>query len=428
MNWVGRDKAAIWHPFTPLEGVDDPLMITSAEGVYLHTDDGRKIMDAVSSWWVNLHGHSHPFIAEAIAKQASGLEHVIFAGFTHKPAIELAEALLSILPDNQSKIFYSDNGSTSVEVALKMALQFWYNQGIAKKKIIAIDGAYHGDTFGSMSVGERSDFTKPFAKHLFDVDFIDFPDSENEEEVFNQFQETVASGDIAAFIYEPLIQGASGMRMYSTTILNRLIKHAHENNILCIADEVMTGFGRTGKLFASQHLTSAPDIMCLSKGITGGAMALGATSCTDKVIDAFRSKDLKQTFLHGHSYTANPIACAAGIASFKLLIDPLCQTNIDRISANHQSFVQKHKNATVIKNIRSMGTILAIEFKTDSDSSYFSELRNTLYPFFIKKGILLRPLGNLIYIIPPYIIQDVELNQVYRAIEEFLDLMPSYPS
>jgi adenosylmethionine---8-amino-7-oxononanoate aminotransferase len=428
MNWIDRDKASIWHPFTPLEGVPDPLMVTKAEGVYLYTEEGKKIIDAVSSWWVNLHGHSHPSIAEAIAKQASSLEHVIFAGFTHKPAIELAEALLSILPNNQSKIFYSDNGSTAVEVALKMSLQFWFNQGKNKNKIIAIDGAYHGDTFGSMSVGERSDFTKPFVKHLFNVDFIDFPSPINEENVFNQFKSLVASGDIAAFIYEPLIQGASGMRMYSTAILNELIGHAKEHNVLCIADEVMTGFGRTGKLFASQHLDHSPDIMCLSKGLTGGAMALGATSCAEKVINAFRSNDLKQTFLHGHSYTANPIACAAGLASFKLLNEVKCLKNIERISNQHKAFVDKHRNAAVINDIRSMGTIMAIEFKTDQDSSYFSELRNILYPFFIERGILLRPLGNLIYIIPPYIINDKELTKVYQAIEEFLTLTPLHSS
>jgi adenosylmethionine-8-amino-7-oxononanoate aminotransferase len=397
-------------------------MIVKAEGVHLITEDGRKIIDAVSSWWVNLHGHSNAHITKAIANQAAELEHVIFAGFTHKPAIQLAEALLTILPVNQSKIFYSDNGSTSVEVALKMSLQYWFNKGEERRKIIAIDGAYHGDTFGAMSVGERSDFTKPFVKHLFDVNFIDFPTLEKEEHSFNQFKSFIDSGGVAAFIYEPLVQGASGMRMYSESILNRLIAYAQNQGVICIADEVMTGFGRTGKYFASQYLDNDPDIMCLSKGLTGGAMALGATSCTSSVIDAFRSSDLKKTFLHGHSYTANPIACASGLASFELLTQEECKQNIDRITKSHNAFKEKISSYKIIKDVRSRGTIIALEFKTDGDSSYFSELRNILYPFFIKKNILLRPLGNLIYIIPPYIISNADLKKIYSAIEEFLQM------
>lgn len=422
MNWTSKDKEMIWHPFTPLQGVEEPLVVSKAEGVYLHTTDGKKIIDAVSSWWVNLHGHSHPKIAQAIANQASTLEHVIFAGFTHKPAIDLAENLLSILPSNQEKIFYSDNGSTSVEVALKMAFQFWYNQGIDKNKVIAIDGAYHGDTFGSMSVGERSDFTKPFNQHLFDVNFIDFPDSELEGDVFAQFKKYIDSGEVASFIFEPIIQGASGMRIYSAAFLDKLIAYAQSKNVICIADEVMTGFGRTGKLFASDFLKNKPDIICMSKGITGGAMALGATSCTKEVVSAYESPELIKTFLHGHSFTANPIACAASNASFSLLMTEQCQSNIQRISSQHKAFVKKHSDKTIIRDIRSLGTILALEFETDHDSSYFSEMRNKLYPFFIERNILLRPLGNLIYVIPPYIITNEELNQIYLAIEEFLEL------
>lgn len=421
MNWIERDKRAIWHPFTPLKGVSDPLMVTKAEGVYLHTDDGRKIIDAVSSWWVNLHGHGNKHIAKAIAFQASNLEHVIFAGFTHEPAIKLAESLLNILPPNQSRIFYSDNGSTAVEVAIKMAFQYWYNKRDIKKRIVAIDGAYHGDTFGSMSVGERSDFTTPFVEHLFEVDFIDFPAVDNESEVIQSFKILAESGEIAAFIYEPLIQGASGMRIYSAQVLDQLLTIAHNHNIICIADEVMTGFGRTGKLFASDYLVQKPDIICLSKGLTGGAMALGATSCTEEIIEAFNSEDLKKTFLHGHSYTANPMACAAGVASYELLMTPECQSNIERITQKHQAFLTNAKGKAIVKDVRAMGTIVAIEFETNSDSSYFSEMRNMLYPFFLEKNILLRPLGNLIYIIPPYVITDEELDQIYSAIQELLN-------
>ncbi|MCG8388573.1 MAG: adenosylmethionine--8-amino-7-oxononanoate transaminase [Cytophagales bacterium] len=421
MDWIAKDKNSIWHPFTPLAGVDDPLMVTKAEGVYLHTEDGRKIIDAVSSWWVNLHGHSHPYIAEKVSQQAHQLEHVIFAGFTHQPAIELAENLLSVLPGNQSKIFYSDNGSTAVEVALKMAFQYWYNQGIPKKKVIALDGGYHGDTFGSMSVGERGDFTTPFVPFLFDVDYVDFPYPDTEGEVLNQFKDLVSQGDVAAFIFEPLVQGASGMRIYSTPFLDQLISICQENNVLCIADEVMTGFGRTGKWFASEYLDHKPDILCLSKGLTGGTMALGVTSCTEEVMKVYRSTQLKKAFLHGHSFTANPIACAAANASFELLSKKECQQAIQWISEMQAQFVVKNQSRPILNDIRSLGTILALEFKTDQDSSYFSEMRNVLYPFFLQRNVLLRPLGNLIYVLPPYVIDPQQLGHVHAVIEEFLD-------
>lgn len=420
MNWVSKDKNNIWHPFTPLEGVEDPLYIESATGAYLITEDGRKIIDAVSSWWVNLHGHSHPHITKAIADQAKKLEHVIFAGFTHQPAIRLAENLISILPDNQSKIFYSDNGSTSVEVALKMAFQYWYNQDIKKNKVIAIDGAYHGDTFGAMSVGERGEFTKPFFPQLFEVDFIDFPTEENEQDVFNQFKDFIATGEVASFIFEPIIQGASGMRIYRPEFLDKLMAYAKSHGVVCIADEVMTGFGRTGKLFASDYLENKPDIMCLSKGLTGGAMALGVTACTEDIVDAFKTPELIKTFLHGHSFTANPIACAAANASFDLLMTDNCKKNIKRIEHQHQAFKNDLTEDARIKEVRTIGTILAIEFNTSEGSSYLSEMRNKLYPYFLSKDILLRPLGNLIYIIPPYVINDEDLSKVYKAIKSFI--------
>jgi len=422
MSWVSKDKDFVWHPFTPLKGVEDPLVIESAKGVYLNTTDGRKIIDAVSSWWVNLHGHSHPHIAEAVAEQAKKLEHVIFAGFTHKPAVDLAEKLLSILPKNQSKIFYSDNGSTSVEVALKMAFQYWFNKGQEKNKVIAIDGAYHGDTFGAMSVGERGEFTKPFFNQLFQVEFIDFPTASNQDEVFDQFKQYVDTGKVASFIFEPIIQGASGMRIYDIDFLDKLIKLAQSRGIICIADEVMTGFGRTGKMFAADHLEHKPDIMCLSKGLTGGTMALGATSCTKDIVAAFDTPDLLKTFLHGHSFTANPIACSSAIASFEILTQPGYFENIHRIASEHMNFRDKHKSNNRIRDIRCFGTVLAIEFETEGSSSYLSEMRNKLYPFFIDRGVLLRPLGNLIYIIPPYIITNDQLSKVYSAIEEYLNL------
>jgi adenosylmethionine-8-amino-7-oxononanoate aminotransferase len=417
------DRKNIWHPFTPLVGENDPVLITRAEGIYLYSDDGRKIIDAVSSWWVNLHGHANSFIAEAVALQAKKLEHVIFAGFTHEPAILLSKNLLSILPQNQVKIFYSDNGSTAVEVALKMAFQFWYNQGVTnKKKVIAVRGAYHGDTFGSMAVGDRSAFTAAFSTYLFEVEYIDFPTPDNEEHVLKQFMDLVKNDDVGCFIYEPLVQAASGMRMYSSILLDSLLQVAQKNNIICIADEVFTGFCRTGKMFASDYLTNNPDIVAISKGITGGTVPLGVTSCNEKVLSVFRSSQTEKTFFHGHSYTANPIACAAANASFELLTNEKCQQQIRRIVEQHLAFKQKIEGHKIIQNVRNLGTILAIELKTQKGSSYFSEARKTIYSFFLERGILLRPLGNIVYVLPPYIIQEDQLLEIYHCIEAFLNI------
>jgi adenosylmethionine-8-amino-7-oxononanoate aminotransferase len=422
MNWLERDSESIWHPFTQLVNGFDHIMVEKAEGMYLHTSDGRKIMDAISSWWVNLHGHSHPRIAEAVAKQAQNLEHVIFAGFTHEPAIELAEKLLSILPENQSKIFYSDNGSTANEVALKMAFQYWYNKGYEeRKKVIAFEGAYHGDTFGAMSVGDRGPFSAPFSPFLFEVEFLPMPTQGKDDELIQQFYQLVDSGQVAAFIFEPLVLGSAGMKMYSAELLDKLINIAQDHDVICIADEVFTGFGRTGKYFASDYLENKPDIFCLSKGLTGGTMALGVTSCTAKIMDPYKSSDIMKTFFHGHSFTANPIACAASIASFELLVEESTQAQISKISEWQKDFnahISKHPK---VLNSRVLGTIFALELKTDSDTSYVNEVRHKLYPFFLERNILLRPLGNVIYILPPYIIKKEEIDKVYGAVEEMLE-------
>lgn len=421
-DFIQKDLEYIWHPFTPLPDAEQVLHIDAAKGVYLHTTDGRKILDAISSWWVNLHGHSHPYIAEKISEQAKKLEHVIFAGFTHQPAIDLAEGLMKILPQNQQKIFYSDNGSTACEVALKMAFQYWYNQGIDKKKVIAFNGSYHGDTFGAMSVGDRSPFSAPFNSYLFQVEFIDLPNQESKtEQVIQRFEELAKTGEIAAFIYEPLVQGASGMRMYSPKTLNILLELAKKYQIICIADEVMTGFGRTGKWFASEYCANLPDIMCLSKGLTGGTMALGVTSCTKKILTPYHSNDLMKTFFHGHSFTANPLACITGVASLELLLQPECQENIQRIHQQHLLFYKEmhtHKN---VLDIRIQGTILAVEIRTEKETGYFNEARSSLYHYFLRKNILLRPLGNVIYVLPPYVISNQELKTVYQEIKILLE-------
>ncbi len=420
MSLSSRDLQVIWHPYTQMLLAEQPIAIVKGEGVYLTDENGKKYIDAVSSWWVNIHGHSNPYIAEKVSAQLRKLEHVIFAGFTHEPAVELAERLLKILPANQSKIFYSDNGSTAVEVALKMAIQYWHNQGKKKNNIIALEHSYHGDTFGAMSVSARSQFTDPFSSLLFDVVHIPFPSKGKEQETISNLKAEILKNksEIAAFIFEPLVLGAGGMLMYDAAVLDELVKICKDNEILIIADEVMTGFGRTGKLFASEYLMQQPDIMCLSKGITGGTMALGVTSCKEEIYNAFLSNDRARTFFHGHSYTANPVACSAAIASLDLLLAEDCQNNIYRISEQHKSFVEKIRGVVSIKNVRSTGTILALDFKSGDETSYFNSIRDELYNFFLGEGIILRPLGNTVYVMPPYCISDEDLRHIYQAIEK----------
>lgn len=415
MSLSERDHQVIWHPYTQMKTAALPVAIVRGEGALLYAEDGKEYIDAVASWWVNLHGHAHPHIAQKVAAQLQTLEHVIFAGFTHQPAVELAEGLLKILPEGQSRIFYSDNGSTAVEVALKMAIQYWKNLGTPKKKIIAFRDSYHGDTFGAMAVSSRSAFTAPFWSYLFEVNFIDVPTPGNEDKTIKQLEAFAVAGDVAAFIYEPLVLGTAGMVMYSPEILDKLMAICQQHAILTIADEVMTGFGRTGKLFASHYLQHTPDMVCLSKGLTGGTMALGVTTCSNKIYEAFLADDKSKTLFHGHSYTANPVACAAGVASLELLLEPTTQYNIDYIAMRHQAFAAELKELQGINQVRQRGTILAIEF-ADESTSYFSNLRDTLYNFAMEQGVILRPLGNIIYIIPPYCITNEQLNKVYQTI------------
>lgn len=414
-----RDGELIWHPYTQMQNAAAPIPIVRGEGVYLITEDGKKYIDAVSSWWVNIHGHSHPYIAQKVAEQLNRLEHVIFAGFTHPGAIELAERIIEILPSGQSKVFYSDNGSTAVEVAMKMCFQYWSNLGNPKTKVLAFNNSYHGDTFGAMAVSSRSAFTRPFEKLLFEVEFIDLPDAGNIEQLKAHI--SGISSDLAAFIFEPLVQGAGGMQMYEARYLDELILHCRQNEILTIADEVMTGFGRTGKLFASDHLSEQADLMCFSKGLTGGTMALGLTTCTSEIYNAFLSDDKLKTLFHGHSFTANPVACSAALASLDLLLDKETLKNIDRITQSHHEFLNKIKDHPRLKNIRQTGTIIALEWESTGETSYFNSLRDNLYNFFLDQGIILRPLGNIVYVLPPYCINREQLSYVYLKIEEALE-------
>ena len=421
MTLQERDKKVVWHPFTQVKIAPQPISIVRGEGACFYDEKGKRYIDGIASWWVNVHGHCHPYLTKKVSEQLQTLEHAIFSGFTHEPAVQLAERLLKRLPANQSKIFYSDNGSTAVEVALKMAFQYWSNLSISKTKVIAFENGYHGDTFGGMSVGARNAFNLPFAKLLFDVIHIPVPVEGKEEESINALNNALKQDDIAAFIFEPLVQGAGGMVMYSSEVLDKLIKMCRDKKVITIADEVMTGFGRTGKFFASDHLEHKADIICLSKGLTGGVMPLGVTSCAQFIYDAFMSDDKMKTFFHGHSYTANPTACSASLASMDLFDKPEAFENIKRIEQQHKLFMQKIQSHKALIDVRQLGTIIAFEVKTNEKTNYLNSLSEIISEFFISRGIILRPLGNVLYVLPPYCISNDDLRFIYDAIMEFLD-------
>ena len=420
MNLIERDKQFIWHPFTPQKNRPDPIAIVKGSGSLLFDDTGKTFIDAISSWWVTLHGHAHPYIAEKLYRQALTLEQVIFAGFTHQPAVDLAERLLALLPPQFSRIFYSDNGSTSTEVALKMAIQYWWNQPgipaqkkLRRNKILAFKNSYHGDTFGAMSVSDRSVFTLAFHDLLFEVVFIDTPTAEN----LPALQSTIQNlgHNTAAFIYEPLVQGAGGIKMYDAGLLNKLLQVIKQQEIICIADEVMTGFGRTGQLFASDYIAEKPDIICLSKGLTGGTMALGVTACTNRIYDAYVQDDKLKTFFHGHSFTANPLACTAALASLDLLQQQECREKIHWLKEQHVLFSRQLQQVQGIKNIRTQGTIIAFEMAYGTDE-YLNDISAIITQKALQQGVYLRPLGNTVYIMPPYCITEEELALVYSTL------------
>lgn len=421
MTLQEKDKQYIWHPYTQEKTSFPNIVMISGEGAYLQDEQGNKYIDACSSWWTNIHGHSHPHIAKKIAEQAAKLEQVIFAGFSHPGAIELAEKLLSILPKGFSKVFYSDNGSTAVEAAIKMALQYWYNRGEVRSKIICFRDAYHGDTFGAMSISARGVFTEPYQRLLFEVIFIDTPNFYDEPQIIEQFQNTITENktDIAAFIFEPLVLGSGGMKMYTAETLSALLKICADNNIITIADEVMTGFGRTGRMLATEHLSQTPDIICLSKGITGGFMPFAATITKPFIYDAFYADEKYKMLFHGHSYTGNPLACAAALASLEVFEQENTLEKIAVIENHHRTFVNKIKLSKAVKDVRQCGTILAIEYKTEGASGYLSNIRDSMYQYFIERHIMLRPLGNVLYILPPYCISAADLNLIYKAIADF---------
>jgi adenosylmethionine-8-amino-7-oxononanoate aminotransferase len=406
---IQKDNQFVWHPFTHLSNTEDAIHIVKGEGAYFYDVDGNKLLDGISSWWVNLHGHCHPYISQKVSEQLHTLEHAIFSGFTHTPAVTLAERLIWHLPKNQSKIFYSDNGSTAVEVALKMTLQYFHNQGIIKKKFIAFENAYHGDTFGSMSVGARNVFNNAFENLLFDVIHIPLPNVYNIGDLKDTLEIWFKNHkDIAGFIFEPLVQGAAGMLMYEAKYLDELMSICKQHQVICIADEVMTGFGRTGRFFASEYLTQQPDIICLSKGLTGGYMPLGVTSCAQFIYDAYLSDDKTKTFFHGHSYTANATACSAGLASLDLMEKEETIEQILMITQANHDFVLKHKSHKALK------------INTEEHTHYLNNASESIATYFLKRNIIVRPLGNILYLIPPYCITEQELKDVYIVIEGFL--------
>ena len=420
MGLVEKDKKFIWHPFTQMKMAEGAIAIVKGEGTILIDEKENTYIDAISSWWVNLHGHGHPYIAEKVYAQMQKLEHVVFAGFTHKPAVELCEKLSKHLPSNQTKFFFSGDGSSAVEIALKMAVQYWKNKGENKTRFVALDGAYHGETFGAMSAGARSIFSAPFSDLLFECTHIPFP--KDEKAAIQSLKTEIDKGDIAAFIFEPLVQGAAGMRMYKAETLNKLMQICNEAGILSIADEVMTGFGRTGTTFAVNQTKAKPDLICLSKGLSGGTLPLSLTTCTKDIFDTFLGDNLQKAFLHGHSYTGNPIGCVAAIASLDLLEKKECQIAIKNITKNHEIFAKRINSIEIIKDIRQTGTILAIELKSNT-MGYTSSMRQKLYQDFLDQGVLLRPLGNVIYILPPYCIKEQELEKIYEVIENQLKKM-----
>ena len=420
MSIKQRDQRYIWHPFDQMKGADI-LPIVRGDGCYLYDENGKKYLDGFSSWWVNAHGHSNKYLAEKINQQMLKLEHVAFGGFTHPQAVDLAEKVIQKTPANIKKIFFSDNGSTANEVAMKMSIQYWNNLSQPRDRFIAFQGAYHGDTFGSMCLTARGGFNEPFERFMFDVDFIPLPNSNNDKEVIKTFKQLIDKGDVAAFIFEPIVQGASGMNIYNESTLSELIYYAKKANVITIADEVFTGFGRTGSWLAVDHLENKPDILCLSKALTGGFLPLGLTAVSQHIFDGFYSDEPKHTFLHGHSYTGSPLCCAAANASIELMDCEDFWKHVNKISKRMSYNINKIKTKKKVRAARSKGLVGAVEIDAGGRSSYFNKSGKIIYRELLDRGLILRPLGNVFGFVPPHCITEDELDWMFNQLAEVID-------
>lgn len=437
MTLADRDRAHVWHPYTQMRTAPSPLAVVKGEGAYLFTEDGRRLLDGVSSWWVNIHGHSHPRMNEALAAQAREIEHVMFAGLTHRPAVELAERLVAVLPPGLTRVFYSDNGSTAVEVALKIALQYWGNLGASSRKsFVALHHGYHGDTVGAMSASGDSLFTRPFAPMLFPVHRaasaycyrcpVGLERATCHIECLSELDELLQAhpGQIAGVLAEPMLQGAGGMIVWPAEFLAGIRRLCDRYGTLMIADEVLTGFGRTGRMFACEHGSVAPDIICLSKALTGGYLPLGATATTDRVYEAFLGEDRTRTLFHGHSFTANPLACAVAVAS----LDLFHETNaLDRVRALEGWLTEGLAPLTALPSVgdvRVIGGVGIVELVSDKKGKtaggYLDDIGPRLAGEFLERGLLLRPLGNVLYFMPPYIVTESETAWALDQIRDVL--------
>lgn len=414
------DKDHIWHPLTQHKTSNTPLPIIRAKGATLYGENGKTYIDGIASWYTAMYGHCNPYIIEKVTAQMQTLDQITFTGFTHQPATTLAQKLIAILPDNQQKLFFNDNGSTAVEAGIKMALQSHFNKGEKRNTLIAFEGGFHGDTFGAMSVSGLSVYNGPFEDFFLNVERIPVPQEDNIEEVLEKLENIIETHACAGFIYEPLVQGAAGMKIHSVSGLEEIIKKCKSHGVVTIADEVMTGFGKTGKHFASLYLDTYPDIICLSKSLTAGLVPMSLTTCTQEIFDAFLDDAISKGFFHAHTYSANPTACAAAIAGIELLTSAEMQDNIERIHKKHSAFAKAIKTHPKAMNVRVKGVIFALELDTKMER--YGELRNQLYTHFMDRGVALRPLGNTIYILPPFVTSNEQLDTIYKAIEDALDV------
>lgn len=420
MTLSERDKKHLWHPLTQHKTSPDTLAIVKAKGVMLFDENGKNYIDGISSWYTCMYGHCNTYITNKVASQMQQLDQVVFSGFTHEPAISLSEELIKILPANQEKLFFGDNGSTATEIGIKMALQYHFNLGNDRKVMLAFEEGFHGDTFGAMSVSGLSVYNGAFEDHFLEVVRIPTPNGKNNREVIQELKKLIHEYSIAGFIYEPLVQGAAAMKMHDADGLNAILKICHENEIITVADEVMTGFGKTGKNFASEYMEERPDIICMSKALTAGLLPMAITSCSQKIYDAFYSDDISKGLFHGHTYTANPLSCTAALAGIELLNSEEIQQNIQKVISLHAAFLEKIKAHPKVTNPRQLGVILAFELNVEMER--YGNLRNQLFQHFMESGVFLRPLGNTIYILAPYIISKEELQKVYESILVALEI------